>query len=257
MKQWLGLISGLVLATSASAGTVVHIATKSTGSGEQHDHEVYYAQGGMLRIDHFDSDGHVSDLTLFRDGAIWKIDVKDRTFMKIDNQAMKARMGAIDDRMKAMLDSLPPEKRAVFEQKMQAMKSGGGGGFEFTDTGHGDHSGSYSCEVWSLTRAGKEISQHCLVQAGGIAGGAELAESLDKAVPVADAALSGTAMAPAAHVFLLFKKAHGFPVLVRHMSGGKASSEDFVTAVETQSLPADKFAIPKGFTEKTMGMSEQ
>ena len=256
MKQWLGLMSGLVLAATASAGTVVHFATKS-GSDAKHDHEVYYAQGGMLRIDHLDSDGHVDDMTLIRDNTIWKIDVKDRTFMKTDNQAMKARMGAMDDRMKAMLESLPPERRAMFEQKMQAMKSGGAGTLEFTDTGHSDHSGSYSCEVWSLSHAGKEMSQHCLVQAGGIAGGAELQESFDKAIPVVDAALAGTPMAPVAQMFLLFKKAHGFPVLVRHMSGGKESSEDFVTAVETQTLPADKFAIPKGFTEKTIGMGEQ
>jgi hypothetical protein len=253
MKQWLGLMSALVLATTASAGTVVHIATKSTGSGEQHDHEVYYAQGGMLRIDRLDADGKVEDMTLVRDGTIWKVDVKDRTYMKSDNQAVKARMGAMDDRMKAMLDSLPPDKRAMFEQRMQAMKSGGAAGFEFTDTGRSDHSGSYSCEVWSLTHAGKEIGQHCLVQAGGIAGGAELADSLEKAVPVVEAALVGTPLAPAAQMFVEFKKAHGFPVLVRHMSGGKESSQDFVTAVETPSLSADKFAIPKGFTEKTAG----
>src|SRR5450432_3358180 len=132
MKQWLGLMGGLVLATTASAGTVVHFATKS-GSYAKHDHEVYYAQDGMLRIDRLDADGHVDEMTLFRDNTIWKVDVKDRTFMKTDNQAMKARMGAMDDRMKAMLDSLPPDKRAMLEQRMQAMKGGAADGLEFTD----------------------------------------------------------------------------------------------------------------------------
>ena len=223
MKQWLGLMSGVVLATTAGAGTVVHIATKS-GSDPQKDHEVYYAQGGMLRIDHLDSDGHVDDMTLVRDNTIWKVNVRDRTFTKTDNQAITARMGAMDDRMKAMLDSLPPDKRAMFEQRMQAMKSGTASGVELTDTGHGDHAGSYSCEVWSLTRAGRELSQNCLVQASGIAGGAELADSLEKAVPVVEAALAATPLAPAAQLLVEFKKAHGFPVLVRHMAGGKETS---------------------------------
>jgi hypothetical protein len=251
MKHWLGLMSGVVLVTTAGAGTVVHVATKSS-SGAQHDHEVYYAQGGMLRVDHLDEDGHVNDMTLIRDGTIWRVDVRNRTFEKFDNQGVKAQMSGMDERMKAMLDKMPPEKRAALEQRFQAAAGGGAPAFQFTDTGRSDHSGSYSCAVWSVSRAGREIAEDCLAQANAMTGGAELADSLDKAVPVVEAALAGTPMAAAAQVFVEFKKARGFPVRVRHMAGDKVSSEDFVSAVETPSLPADKFAIPKGFTEKAL-----
>jgi hypothetical protein len=45
----------------------------------------------------------------------------------------------------------------------------------------------------------------------------------------------------------------GFPVLVRHLSGGSHSDENVVTRIERTSLPADKFEIPQGFTETQPG----
>jgi hypothetical protein len=61
----------------------------------------------------------------------------------------------------------------------------------------------------------------------------------------------------AAQRFALWGKVDGFPVRTRELSGGKADSEDVVTSIEKQSLPADKFAIPKGFTQTSMGGGDE
>jgi hypothetical protein len=57
----------------------------------------------------------------------------------------------------------------------------------------------------------------------------------------------------AAQQFAVYGKIDGFPVRTRQLAGGKVESEDQVTSIEKQSLPADKFAIPKGFTQTTLG----
>jgi hypothetical protein len=49
-------------------------------------------------------------------------------------------------------------------------------------------------------------------------------------------------------LFILYGKMEGFPVLVRQISGS-TPDETVVSRIERQTLPADKFQIPQGFTE--------
>ena len=56
-------------------------------------------------------------------------------------------------------------------------------------------------------------------------------------------------------MFAVWGKVDGFPVLKRDVAGGTPTGEIFVSNIEQRALPADKFAIPPGFTEQALGES--
>ncbi len=242
----------LLYATAAQAGVVVHMASKQLPADQPKDHSILYAQDGYLRIDGLDDQGHVRDIQLIRDGVIWMVDVPKRTFRKLDKSAMAAQQSGLQDKMQAMMQNMPPERRAMFEARMKAMQAQTHN-YTLSDAGRSERVGSYSCEIWQATRDGKISTEYCVAAKGSIAGGDELVAASHKAAAVATDVMSASpqmsrAISP---IYTLYGKMDGFPVLVRHMSGGKAEHEETVTAIERQSLAADKFAIPKGFTEAT------
>lgn len=249
----LGCVGAWLLGpVTVNAGVVVRMSSRDLPDGKATDHEVIYAQSGMFRIDKLDSQGHVEQIQLIRDGVIWDIDVPQRNFRKFDKSLLAARQSGMQEKMHAYLDKLPPEKRAMFEQRLGAMQQPS---YTVTDSGHSEHVGSYSCEIWQVARQGKVLSENCIARKASLKGGDELVEAAHQAAAAASEALAGIPQAARAMgpTLALYNKMDGFPVLVRRLSGGRADSEDRVTSVETQALPADQFAIPKGFTEKSLG----
>lgn len=242
--------------SAAQAGVVVHMGAKENADSAPKADQIVYAQDGMLRIDKLDSAGHVRDMTLIRDGTIWDVDVEKRTFRKFDKSAVAAQQSAMSDRMQAALQSLPPEKRAMLEQRMKSMQQQTHA-YTLTDSGRSEHVGSYSCQVWQAARDGKPIAEYCVAPKGSLTGGEELIEAAHKASAVAvDVASASPQMARAmAPIYTLYGKMDGFPVLTRHGKGGDEGDETIVTNIEKKSLPADQFAIPKGFTEVTPGQA--
>jgi hypothetical protein len=255
------IVSGLCVCigaiTAAQAGVVVHMGAKGSSDNAPKADEVVYAQDGMLRIDKLDSEGHIRDITLIRDGTIWSIEVAKRTFMKFDKDAVAAQQNEMSDRMKAALQNMPPERRAMLEERMKAMQQETHA-YTLTDAGRSEHVGAYSCQIWQAARDGKPIAEYCVAPKGSLTGGDELVAAAHKASAVAvDVSSASPQMARAmSPVYTLYGKMDGFPVLTRHMSGGAAQDETFVTGIEKKSLPADQFAIPKGFTEVAPGKSD-
>ena len=249
------LCVSLLAMTAAQAGVVVHMARKNSPTDQPKDHEVVYVQDGLLRIDELDAQGHVQDLTLFRDGTIWKVDVQKHTFQKFDKNAMAAQQNGMKDKMQAMMQNMPPQQRALLEERMKAMQQKSSDS-TVTDAGRSEHVGSYTCEIWQMSsNSSKLVSEYCVASKGNLPGGDELVNASHKAAAVAADVVAAApqiakAMPP---IYTVYGKVEGFPVLVRHMVGGKPSSEETVTAIQRQSLPADKFEIPKGFTEIKLG----
>jgi hypothetical protein len=244
---------------AVQAGTVVHLDRRSLPDGQAHPKSVIYAQAGQFRMDTLDEKGHVRDFVLVRDGNIWQVDVEKRTFYKFDKAALAAQQGEMQEQMQAMLQNMPADRRAMMEERMKAMMhKTQQTSVTVTNTGHKDQAGSWSCEVWQLLRDGKAVSESCIASRGSLAGGDELVDATHKASAVASDVLSSLPAArTAAQQFALYGKVDGFPVRTREVSGGKRESEDIVTSIETQSLPADKFAIPKGFSQTTMGGGDE
>jgi hypothetical protein len=246
----------MLLASTAEAGAVLKVDSKDA-SGKTTPWEVYYAQDGMLRIDSLDSRGNVTRSEIVRDGVIWRVNPGPRTYTRIDADTVKTMFGAGQAKMDAMLANLPPEKRAVIEARMAQMKQGGAD-FTFTDTGRGDQSGQYSCHVWQELRNGKPFMEFCVVAASSLPDGADLAASVKKALETVNQVLSGVPqLAKAAEHFTRMDKMGGFPVRQREISpSGATETEHVLTSAQAQSLPADKFAIPQGFTEAMPGKDD-
>jgi hypothetical protein len=239
----------------AQAGTIVHMDRKDSDDGKARPQSIIYAQDGQFRMDTLDDAGHVRDFVLVRDGNIWQVDMEKRAFMKIDQAALSGKQSEMQDRMQAMLQSLPPEKRAAMEARIQGMMAARSQpAFTMTDSGKSDQVGTWSCEIWQVRKGGTVSSDACVASRGSLEGGDELVDAVHKAATTASGVLSSI---PAAHAaaqrMALHGQANGFPVRTRELEAGKVESELIVSSIEHRSLPADRFAIPKGFTQTTMG----
>ena len=243
------LLASLV-SMSVEAGSVLKIDRKDA-SGKTEPNEVFYAQDGMLRIDNLDASGTLTRYTLIRDGVIWEVDPRERTFTRVDSASLKQMMGGHDSHLQAMLAKLPPDKRAVMEAKIAQIKQNAAGSeFTFSDTGRSDHTGQYSCHVWDEQRNGKPFAEYCVVPASSLPAGGELETAIKKASTTAGQIVAGVPqMAKMGDPITRLGKLGGFPVSSRMGHG----DEHVLTSAQSQSLPADKFAIPQGYTEKALG----
>ncbi len=253
MRTILAGTLAVLFSLTAHAGSVLKMDEKDS-AGKTQPYETYYAQDGMLRIDRLDAHGGVTGTTLVRDGVVWEIDPAERTFTRVDAASVGQLAGASSSKMEAMIASLPPEKRAMMEARMAQMKQKSATTqYTFTDTGRSDKVGQYACRVWEEQKSGKPFGQYCVVPASSLPAGGELETSLKKATATAGQIIASVPML-AAHAEHLTRlgQMNGFPASSRISGGG----EHVLTSAQAQSLPADKFAIPQGFTERKLGERE-
>jgi hypothetical protein len=254
-RQWLILGLASMGATAAQAGTVVHTEWRSLPDGKLQPHSVIYAQDGQFRMDSLDQSGHVQDFVLVRDGNMWQVNVTRRTFYLFDKAAVANQQTAMQGRWQAMLQRLPPDQRAAMEARMQGMlQHAQQSNISLADTGHTARVGSWTCEVWRLQLNGKPMSESCIAPRGELTGGDALVESTHKAADIAAGVLGSLPGAKTTEVRMaLYGKSNGFPVRIRHLDGDTPEDEEIVSSINTRPLPADTFAIPKGFTQTTLG----
>jgi hypothetical protein len=243
----------LLFSLTAHAGSVLKMDTKDS-AGKTQPFETYYAQDGMLRIDRLDAHGGINRTTLVRDGVVWEINPAERTYTRVDPASLGQFAGDSSSRMEARIASLPPEKRAMMEARMAQMKQKSATTqFTFADTGRSDHAGQYACHVWEEQRNGKPFARYCVVPAASLPAGGELETALKKATATAGQIIASVPMmaAQAEHLTRLGQM-NGFPASSRVGEG----DEHVLSSAQAQSLPADKFAIPKDFTERKLGEHE-
>lgn len=252
-KRWL-MLGWMSLATAAQAGTVVHMDRRDLPDGKPQPHTVIYAQGGAFRMDTLDARGHVRDFVLVRDGQIWQVNVDQRSFYHFDKAALAGQQQALQAHMQAALQRLPAAQRATMAARMNAIvQRAQHQTIDFTDTGRTDRAGAWRCEVWQLQLNGKPESDACIAPSRALAGGAELVQATRQAGAIAAEVLSSVPAARAAAArFAMFGKADGFAVRTRYLHNREPQHEELVTSIATQPLPADTFAIPRGFTQTTM-----
>ena len=258
-RRWLILILASMGAAAAQAGTVVHMERRSLPDGKARPHTVIYAQDGQFRMDSLDESGHVQDFVLVRDGNIWQVDVTKRTFYLFDKAALANQQTAMQGRWQSALQSLPAEQRAAMETRMQGMmQHAQQADLSMTDTGHTDRVGAWTCEVWRLQLNGRPTSDACIAPRGELTGGDELVDSTHKAANIAADVLGSVPGTRATQMRMaLYGKNDGFPVRVRQLDGDTPDDEEVVSSIKTRSLPADTFAIPKGFTQSTLGQADE
>jgi hypothetical protein len=251
MRVFNMMLLSLLISVSAEAGSVLKVDSRDA-AGKSTPKEVYYAQDGMLRVDDLGADAAITRTTLVRDGVIWQVDPRERTFTRIDSASLKQMFAGNDSQMEAMLAKMPPEKRAMMEAHLAQMKhKGAATEYTFTDTGRSDHEGQYACRVWQEQRNGQPFAEYCVVATAGLPGGAELDTAIKKAAATVGQVVAAVPQiaAQAEHITRL-GNLNGFPARSRV---GTQAEAHVLAAAQAQALPADKFAIPQGFTEKPLG----
>jgi hypothetical protein len=251
MRVLLASLTLFFIAVVAEAGVVVRYETKDVTTGKTWDDTVLYAQDGMLRMDSLDDRGQVTHMAIARDGVIWDVDVPRRTYTKIDKAFVQQKLGAATSQLQAMMAQMPPERRAVMEERMKQMQQADG--VVWNDTGRSEQAGAYRCRVYEEKRTDhKARVEYCLAAPGSVPGGDELAAAIHKAALTAQDIFTGVPETRRrADQFSRFAKMNGVPVLKRQLEGGKASREERAKSIDRESLAADQFVIPKGFTEQS------
>jgi len=93
------------------------------------------------------------------------------------------------------------------------------------------------------------------VAASSLPAGAELDTAMKKAIATAEQLTAGVPqLAKQAEHFTRLGKLGGFPASWHFVSS--ATEVHTLSSAQSQSLPADKFAIPQGYTEKAPGAED-
>ncbi len=247
---------------AAHAGVVIHNVERSLPNGKERANQTMYVQNGMMRIDVLDERGHVTDMTIYRDGILWDVNVAERSYRKIDKAAMQQASQQINqamEQMKARMANMPPERRAVIE-KMMAGRQGSAASHapEITwgDTGRTEHVAERSCHLWESKRGGAIMMQYCVISPAKLPGGEETYSTMRSFAKSFKDAFSGMPermRQAAARSMAWFEKANGYPILTRSFERGKPFREESLKSIDQQNVPADKFAIPKGFKAVAFG----
>jgi hypothetical protein len=250
MRVFNVMILASLISVSAQAGSVLKVDAKDA-SGKTVPREMWYAQDGMLRIDDLDQRGNVTESTVVRDDMIWKIDPAERTYTRVDAASLKQMMGGKSAELETMMANLPPERRAMIEARMAKMhEKAANTEYTFTDTGKDDHSGQYACHRWQEQRNGQPYADYCVVPAASLPAGGELETAMKKAVATTSQIVAGVPqLAKSAEHITRLGRLNGFPASSRVGH----EEERMLASAQAQALPADKFAIPKGFTEQALG----
>jgi hypothetical protein len=253
MRVFNVMLLASIVSLSAEAGSVLKVDAKDS-SGKTAPREVWYAQDGMLRIDDVDARGNVTESTVVRDDVIWKIDPAERTYTRVDQASLKQMMGGKSAQLEAMMANMPPERRAMIEARMAKMhQKAANTEYTFNDTGKSDHSGQYSCRRWQEQRNGQPYADYCVVPASSLPAGGELEAAMKKAVATTGQIIASVPqLAKQAEHITRLGNLGGFPASSRVGQ----EEERVLTSAQSQALPADKFAIPKDFTERPLGQHE-
>ncbi len=243
----------LAAAGAAQAGVVLHRGTRETPNGKTREHEVMYVQGGMIRIEDKNESGAGTRVMLFRDNTMYQLNPAQHTYVKFDKAAAQQlgdRMDQMRAQMQARMANMPPEQRARMEKFMSKAQGSKASPFTWSDTGRTEHVGQWSCQVTQRKHAETVDAEYCVTAPGNITGGDEVYSTMKQFMTAwHDTLESVPQLRNAAHNMEWIQGLKGYPVLHRDVVDGKPGREDVLTSAEKQSIPADKFEIPKDYKE--------
>jgi hypothetical protein len=228
--------TALCLTAVGHAGVVIQRVTKDKGANTVQGEGTLYVQGGMLRSEQHDAQGRLVYLVLFRDNAIWQVNVGDHTYVKMDRAAMQQAMARV-----------PPQLRAMME-RMRGSSDAGSDESAWHDTGKTEHVGGYNCRLWEGTPIVQK-EQMCVVPFAALPGGSELSATMQQVGRTVKEVLSGSFLGAAAGSFDQYAKLNGIPAVQRTEYG-----DTYMKSVEQRSLPVSTFQVPEGYQEKKMNL---
>lgn len=205
--------------------------------------------GGKLRLD-------AGNVSMLMDGGGGRmIALMHDKHQYMDMQKVAETAGAAMAQANAALASLPPEQRALIEQRMGGKVPGLGAKVDVsvTPTGVRERVGNYNCEVYRTQVGGEHMEDVCLanVADAGISGAdqAALRRAFDEMKAMTEKMSAGMFHSP-----LRSMPSDKFPVrMTRFDDAGKVTQVVELKSLQTAGVSASDFAIPAGYTEADVG----
>jgi hypothetical protein len=205
--------------------------------------------GGRMRTDA----GNVSMLFDTRSGAMTVLMHDKHQYM--DMQKVIETAGAAMAQANAALASLPPEQRAMLEQRMGGKIPGMGAKLDVsvTPTGASDRVAGHACQIYRTQVGDRHADDICLANIGdaGISAAdqATLRKAFEEMRTMTEKMSAGMFRSPLSSMPL-----DKFPVRMTHYDdSGKVLQVVELKGVQTGGVVDSDFAVPAGYTEQDMG----
>ena len=204
--------------------------------------------GGHMRTD----SGKVSMLFDVDSGRMLLIETEKRQYMDMAKIADTA--GAAMAQANAALASLPPEQRAIMQQRMGAMAHAAAKvDVQVKPTGVSDRVAGYACQVYRTDIDGRHSADSCLanVADAGISGAdvASLRSAFQQLKALSDKMSAGAFKSALDEI-----PADKFPVRITTFDDSGKTQVVEIKSIATSTAGAADFAIPSGYSAKEVAM---
>lgn len=270
MRSWsatrralLAAVVALGATATARAGVLVETHTRDPRRGGETTDGKLRIEGGHLRIDFAGEEGGGRPMSILFDGKADRLSVLDhraKQVLEIDRDVMDRLGGEVREaqkQMRAKLEKMPPEQRAMVEQMMRSAGMGGPPptppALEVNDTGREEKVGARTCRVYELRRAGERTGEVCAVawkEVGLARSDFEAFRDLGRFQERWVSTLGGRSAE--AQPYEIIEEVDGFPLRSREFRDGKLVSETTFGRVERRTIPASEFEVPKGYRPRSM-----
>jgi len=220
---------------AASQGLYIEVE-KSSGGTEK----LWFMPGKFKNVE---SDGKITIARLDEE-TLYQIDPENRSYTAMTFADMRKMSDAGRSMMEAMMkkkiESLPPEKRKEYEDRMAAYQKGTSAEtkYDVTKAGESKTISGYPCTKYIVKRNGKDYET---IWATGAIGDVEVArkdlEQLTEKM--------ASAMKARSTPLAWFKQIPGFPVKTE-----EAGNTTTVTHVEKRAVSDAEFQVPSGYTRE-------
>jgi hypothetical protein len=251
-----GIVILFLFATSVWADLYYEMTSteySSTPGGEttKVDYEKGYVKSDRMKSDDL-TNKQATIVRLDRE-LVWEIDHNKKiysqvTFAELEElySQQEATMKESQEQMAEMMESLPPEQRAMMEKHMQqAMEMQGAMSKppEVTKTGKKDKILGYTCQQYKVNWAGTAWDMWVS----------------DEIVPEIDFSKFYQGLGMMGHVAKAFSEAKGIPLkMVIESEAGETHSRTTaeMTQVKTTRISDGEFELPKGYQEVSHGQED-
>jgi len=257
MRQAFVALSLLLALTTVRAGVSLDVVRVDM-DGNETERTHISSQGDKLRID---SDGgpFSSDVSMiFLGDRFLVIDHDEQSYIIMDEAMLNevsAKMNAAMEQMKAQLEKMPPEQRAMAEQMMKSqmaalsnMESAPPPRVEAVGPGEW---GGTPCTRYVVFEGPDKSQDVCAAALNQVEGSAEMMQSFMKMagfVQKLSESLPGPlAASMATNPGAVIEKINGFPIHSIDYSLGEVTGESRLESIEEEALDDSLFAAPEGY----------
>ncbi|HEU4623403.1 MAG TPA: DUF4412 domain-containing protein [Steroidobacteraceae bacterium] len=242
------------LTSTGFAGAYLETTTGDPATKQPRQVNKMWFDGGRMRTENGErGEGAVA---IFKDQAMYVLDPANKSYRKIDKATvdqMAAKLAEARKQMQAAMANMPPERRAMMEKMMGQLGGAANDGAKRTlkKTSRKETVAGIECTVWEASVGGEKVEELCAAPAASVTGGAEMMKTMREVGEM----LKGFTKSFGAGSQIDgnwrdMETLNGVPVLTRDFSGGKVTSETRLAVARKESIPADRFEVPAGYTEK-------